>query len=264
MTQLLDSYRPRWSRDDLMETRLGLRAWYNDPTGGDGGAGGDDGKGGAPDDASGGGAANNDGADELDKIDLDKVDPEKLAKLIDDRNRKGRKALEAEKENKRLQAELKKYQDADEERRKQSLTAEEAAREKAAEMERENARLQTELENERIRTQVIRAGADAELVDVITDKLVKEKAGKSDLDVGARLKELQETRKAWFSGNGNAPKEDKVIDTAGGHKRTGGANSESKIAELEAKLKSGIEQGTLSVGQKAALLGQIEMLRLHA
>lgn len=257
MNRLHDSYKPRWSRDDLMETRLGLRAWYQDPT-----ATGD------PKPPEGGDDAGKTGdpkppEDDLDKIDLDKVDPERLAKIIEDRNRKGRKALEAEKELQRIQAELKKYQDADEERRKASLSAEEKAKEEAAKEKAEKEALRKELEAERIRTQVVRAGVDAELLDVVTDKLVAEKAGNPDLDVSARLKELQEARKAWFTGgDGNASAGDKVVDTAGGHKRIGGANNESKIAELEAKLKQGIETGTLSRAERAVLIGKIEVLRL--
>jgi|GEM_PF-2634310 len=254
--RLPDSLKPRWSRDDLMETRLGLRAWYQDPT-------------------TGGEPAKTDPPPETPPatppaeppkepgITGDDVDKDKLKEILADRNRKGKLAQEEKSRADAAEAELAKYKKAEEERLRkerselENLQAdlakkdEETAAEKKARIEAEEKLAARDRE-----IACTQAGIDPDLADVVQEKLKAAQSKDPDLDEKKWFEDQKEKHPKWF---GEAPP---PVSTSSGPPRQGAKNNDAAITELLKKRESLQKAGSLTREEAAKIDTQIEVLRL--
>ena len=212
---LLDGHPPRWSRDDLMEHKLGLRAYYQDPVP-------------PPPDPP---PPDPPPPDPPDPELLDLPDDESKAKLkeiLADRRRKNHKLIEETAKREAAEAKIAKLLEEKEAEKRAKMDAAELAK---VERDEALAKLAASTEalarTERLRV-IAQAGVDPQYEGYIESQLSSALGGDENLDVAKWLAEQKEKRPLFF---GDAP----ALSTSGGPQRTA-TNAADVIREELKKL----------------------------
>jgi len=233
------------------ETRLGLIAFHTDDgTQGEDGAGsagaGDDGTQGKGDD---------DGAD-LAEAELLKASNETLVSKLKDRNTKIKKLLDKVKNQgdyEDIKKKLSTLEAAEEKRRQESLTKEQAAIERA---EKAELALAAEQENSARASRMLLLKNVSEEYRPFVEPRLKDAMSQKGFDF-AKWEDEEKTKFPALWGD-----VDNTPGAAGGHARGAGLSPEQRIAVIEKEITDGRKQGILNGTQLAIKYAKIERIRL--